>query len=486
MRRRGSPSNRVRALVNFMISLYGEEELADLSRHVAEEARSLDAGCCSEHYLFIESLLQSANRELRRKILDNILPDFIEAPGSPVAFRDLFLQTDAHSRTYPASPMVREVHEEQEPSPTPEQVEAFRMVESAMELFESGDRAGAGDLFDAALSLDRKCFPAYLGIIISWVNLPERVNQLERHVQEATRLFPKKSVFWWVLGRIFHVNLLRFGDAEYAYRKAIETGLPHAWAWTDLGRLLHEEFGRYDEAEYACRKAMEMDPGDTDAWIQLGRLLHRVLGRHDESEHAYRKAIEVDSTNHRAWGLLAELLLTLGRFHEVRDMVEVFLANHPTDAGVRNALAWSVYESRIATYLDRAETWARDAAVNAPEDAAVQHTYACVLCANGKAHDAMVPSEKYFSDAERVEKSADDAIELGVALAAADLAKEALTLIQRSPSAKFLEPLIVGLRVALGEDVKAAAEILEVGKDVAERIQQRIEAKHAAQECEVH
>ena len=42
-----------------------------------------------------------------------------------------------------------------------------------------------------------------------------------------------------------------------------------------------------------------------------------------------------------------------------------------------------------------------------------------------------------------------------------------------SRSAEILEPLVVGLRMYVGEDVKAAAEIMEVGKDVVKRIEQR-------------
>ena len=84
--------------------------------------------------------------------------------------------------------------------------------------------------------------------------------------------------------------------------------------------------------------------------------------------------------------------------------------------------------------------------------------------------EALEAAEKYVEDAAFVEKTIDDAIELFVALAAAGFAKEALTLLKESPAAKSLEPLVAGLKLFLGEDVKSAVEIFEVAKDVVGKI----------------
>ena len=90
-----------------------------------------------------------------------------------------------------------------------------------------------------------------------------------------------------------------------------------------------------------------------------------------------------------------------------------------------------------------------------------------------KGDEALAPAEKYFNDAALVSKAIDDAIELGIQLAVAGVAREAVNMLQESPSAACLEPLIVGLKVFLGEEVKAATEIREVGNDVAKRINER-------------
>ena len=46
-------------------------------------------------------------------------------------------------------------------------------------------------------------------------------------------------------------------------------------------------------------------------------------------------------------------------------------------------------------------------------------------------------------------------------------------MLENSPGAHVIEPLLVGLRLFAGEDVKAAVEIMEVAKDVVERIKER-------------
>jgi hypothetical protein len=79
---------------------------------------------------------------------------------------------------------------------------------------------------------------------------------------------------------------------------------------------------------------------------------------------------------------------------------------------------------------------------------------------------------------EAVEKTIKYAVELFRNLAAAGHGPAALKILTESPSAQLLEPLIVGLRLSLGEDVLVATEILEVGKDVAEQIEERRKQLH--------
>ena len=78
-----------------------------------------------------------------------------------------------------------------------------------------------------------------------------------------------------------------------------------------------------------------------------------------------------------------------------------------------------------------------------------------------------------------VKEALDASIELLIELAASGYEKEVLEIVRDSASAEILEPLVVGLRLFVGEDVKVAAEIMEVGKDVVKRIEQQREELEA-------
>lgn len=95
------------------------------------------------------------------------------------------------------------------------------------------------------------------------------------------------------------------------------------------------------------------------------------------------------------------------------------------------------------------------------------------LSALGKGSEALDFAKTYIQNEAEVKRSIDNAIELFVALAASGHAKEALSILVNSPAKKHLEPLVVGLKLYVGEDVNAAAEILEVAKDVVEKIKER-------------
>jgi hypothetical protein len=82
-------------------------------------------------------------------------------------------------------------------------------------------------------------------------------------------------------------------------------------------------------------------------------------------------------------------------------------------------------------------------------------------------------AKQIINDTEWVKKDLDDFRSLWMELAACGYGREALKIVEDSSSAALLEPLVVGLKIHLGEEVKVATEIEEVGKDVAKRIEAR-------------
>jgi hypothetical protein len=139
---------------------------------------------------------------------------------------------------------------------------------------------------------------------------------------------------------------------------------------------------------------------------------------------------------------------------------------------MRNELAMTFFKYGPIDLLTKAKTWSEESIAIEPNNANYKHTIASILCAFGKSDKALEFAHQYLEDIETVEKSIDDAINLFSEFAARGFAKKALEVLQQTDSAKILEPLVVGLRLYLGEDVKAAAEIMEVAKDVVKRIEE--------------
>ncbi|MCX5770485.1 MAG: hypothetical protein NTZ09_09475, partial [Candidatus Hydrogenedentes bacterium] len=401
MRRRGSPSSRVRAVVNFMINFYGEEELVGIARGIAEEALNANALPHENHYVALEHIVCSSSPYLREKILREIPRSLLESPEAPPSLRALAAESSgrqaAQFKSHTAGERITRPPEEEKV-------------------------AGAGG------------------------------------------------------------GIGRGADAVKTFEGPVELPPEDAWEWVILGVFLQNELKRYAEAEEAYRKAVDLEPGIASVWLLLGQLLHRDLKRFTESEEAYRKvielkpenAIELDWSQVRAREELTALLIEQDeRRNEGVRLAEQCVEDHPQDVRLLNGLARSFYWARSKVDLGRAEVWARGAVRLSPDNGSYQHTHACILCSMNKGEEALAPAEKYFGDAALVSKNIDEAIELGVQLAVAGVAWEAVKMIEESPSAEYLEPLIVGLRVYLGEEVKAAAEILEVGKDVAKRISER-------------
>ncbi len=577
MRRRGSPAARVKAVVHFMVSLYGPGELVGLARGIAEEASRLPPDLRQDHYSAFEAMLQDPGvRPLRDRLLAAAPCGFLEAPDAPPSLKHLAREATATS--LPAAEPAAEdggfealLQQAFKLAKDPDRVaEAEELCRRAIDLRPDSPRAhvllgllceklgcyaDAEEAYRKAIDLDPKYAWAWARLGALLHERLERYHEAEKAYRKAIELNPKYGGAWAHLGVLLHDRLERYEEAEKAYRKAIDLEPKYAWAWAHLGALLHERLERYDEAEKAYRKAIELDPKFAGAWAHLGALLHEHLERYDEAEKAYRKAIELDPKYAGAWAHLGQLLhqrlerygeaekayrkavdlepkvawgwASLGellherleRYDEAEKacrkaieldpkyagawgrliavlasqgttpgeclkLIEGGLAESSDRAAALNNGAYGLLRRPRADLLACAESWARRSVGLAPDNAHYQHTLSSVLSVVGKCDEALGAARRYLGDAECVNRTTEDAVDLFANLAAAGSGREALRVLVESPSAEVLEPLIVGLRLFLGEDVKVAAEILEVGKDVAKRIEQRREGLRAERDEE--
>lgn len=147
------------------------------------------------------------------------------------------------------------------------------------------------------------------------------------------------------------------------------------------------------------------------------------------------------------------------------------IKDNPVSSDAINGLSWTLYKCEDYVSLQKAHEWIIKAIALEPEDLLSQHTYACVLAALNKGNEAISAAQMYLKDSALVLEQMDETIELFAGLTAANCGKQALDMLVKSPIAEKVEPLIVGIRLYLGEDVQVATEILEVAKDVKLRIE---------------
>jgi tetratricopeptide (TPR) repeat protein len=311
----------------------------------------------------------------------------------------------------------------------------------------------------------------------AWFNLGISLKNLKRY-DEAENAFRKviekqlDYVSAWINLGILLDNQKRFNEAEHTYRKAIEIQPNHVDAWINLGVSLKNQ-KRYDEAENAYRKSLEIQPDHIYVWNLLGVLLANQK-HYDEAEKAYRKVIEIQPDYIYAWNNLGLLLGDQKIYDEAENAYRKAIDIDPEDLRVWNNLACLFLETKR---YEEAEMFARKSVEISPDNSAYQHTLASILVAIGMIDEAFELTKSLINDAEFIDGFTNDVNELIIALAAKGGATQSIEILQESSCAEKLEPLIVGLRLYMGEDerdIRTPLEVLEIGKDVKKRIEDRL------------
>ena len=164
--------------------------------------------------------------------------------------------------------------------------------------------------------------------------------------------------------------------------------------------------------------------------------------------------------------------------HRVRALVRFMISFYQPQTSVVAAHQISDEAPRLTPTrrqdrgLGRSDT--RQAAIGpSPEGPQLLLSLAFAQCAQGRLQDSLSTAEKWLKNGEIVARAIDRAIEILVELAARGEGSTVLEILSESPSQQYLEPLVAGIRVFLGEKVRVAVEIQETGFDVARRIAQR-------------
>jgi tetratricopeptide (TPR) repeat protein len=437
MRRRGAPSNRIWAVVNFMIHFYESDHLIGITAAIAAETCKPECAQREDHYMAYGLLLQKIpSEELKEKILAATPRQFFDLPDIPPHLRE--------SLACPKpAPDLWKVGEDQEKAHAihPSQVspELARLIALGDEL--RGNR--------------------------------EKIREAEQAFRDAIRIDRNNAKAWASLANFLHEETDRFEAAEASYRKAIELEPDVAWGWAHLGQLLHEKLDRFEEAESAYRKATELEPDIAWGWTQLGILLHEKLERYEEAQKAYLTSLERDDKDYFVWESLLKLqMIKLGDTNAaVNTMARYLQSAHRSPDSLIN-VACTIMEQWEDLY-PQADAWMKEAIEKAPE---VWPSYLALAFLQGSMGDwesALHNVSQYLRHTEVLPNAIGPLTDFFIKAAAAGYASEILLALKNSTWASHLEPLIAGLKIFLGEKPTIAQEILEVGQDVAKRIEAR-------------
>ena len=481
MRSRSASFERVRAAVNFITQMYEPRKIRDISLQIAKEACALDSSRCLEHYLAYESLVSTKSIvKFKEDILASTPEEFFKSPSIPES--------------------LKKIYEELKKKKAETPVDVEKMLHEFIQ-FQPDSSEG---WFQLGLFLHHQ---------------EHQYKEAEKAYRKALELQPDSGEAWLQLGDLLYYKFLKFKESEEAFNNAHkiyqalaeknpDTYLPHLASTQNYLGNIYSETGRFSDAEKAYNIALTIKKAlaekNPDAHLpdlamtqnNLGALYYKT-GRLDDAEKAFTSALTIKKAlvekNPDAY--LPGLAMTqnnLGIFYTntVRfDDAEKAYNNAltirktledknpdaylPDLAITHNNLGFLYFKTGR---LREAEEWARKAVLSNPGNASCQHTLAIILCYAGNLDESLEHSEVYLKDVFVVRNTIDDAIDLFSNLAARGYGKQAIKILQDSPSAKNLEPLIVGLRLYSGEseiDVKAPVEILEVGKDIVKRIQEK-------------
>jgi tetratricopeptide (TPR) repeat protein len=434
MRRRGQASARVRAAVRFMVRYYEGDRLVPAVHALVREACGLTPDRRTDHYLAYVEVLERTAPDVRARIVAETRGDLYALPDLPEGLR---ARLDAEANPYDAMPL-----------------EALLTVDPAA-LDEDAARSLESALFRRSLTDES----------------PTLLAQLLAAEDRLVALRPDDAVTHNDRG-ITLANLGRFDEALAACDRALELQPDHASAHNNrVATLAH--LGRFDDALAACARALELQPDNPWAHHARGVTLAGI-GRFDEALAAYDRALELQPDDAEAHNNRGFTLGRLGRLDDALAAYERALELQPdsADAHCNRGVTLACldrFDDALAAFNRALELQ--------PDDATAHNSRGNALVDLGRLDDALHelswlvrnPYHKVFPPG---------VTHIAVALAASGRTGEVYRLLNDAVFATEIEPLLVALRMDLGETVDVAQEIEDVARDIVAEI----EAARAAQD----
>jgi tetratricopeptide (TPR) repeat protein len=237
-----------------------------------------------------------------------------------------------------------------------------------------------------------------------------------------------------------------------------------------MGAFLAYFMGKIEEAKNLYQEAIQINSNNIFAWKILGFLLAQQNNRHKEKEVVWRKVIEIDPKDIDGLENLGTVLIETEKLEEAEKTLQMALKLKRNSANIYYNLGY-IYLSK--KQIGESEQYLKKAIKYDSEHIqALCQLLVILLNIDSRREEGLKIWTDFVKNPEIAQKKVNLAMGLFIAMAGIGFEREALQILTESEWAEALEPVVVALRLMQGEDVKAAAEIMEVAKDVVKRIEE--------------
>ena len=188
---------------------------------------------------------------------------------------------------------------------------------TGMAYLETGEHENAERWFRAALAINPKHAPSYVGsghVHLKMGNLKEAEKAFRQALRKRKNYAPALNG----LGLVFRDTDKMLDWAIKYFRSAYQADRGYIEAYINLARA-YRELGDTKELD-TYEKLVKVDPHHSDAWFQIGRIYtYGEAGRYRnarKAEAAYRRQLEVNSRHFGARTYLGQIMKQSGRTDE--------------------------------------------------------------------------------------------------------------------------------------------------------------------------
>jgi tetratricopeptide (TPR) repeat protein len=403
MRRHGHPSDRVKAVVRFMVQFYEDQGLIDTITNLAKEACALGPHFRQDHYLAYEEIIRCGlGHDLASRILASTPPQFFSNEDTPAPVKELARMLLSHSREVPTFT---------EANSRKDKNSAEYWIRRGVALQKRGNTNSAEKAFRRAVELapDDSRPWVHLGAALS--ENPSRAKEAEAVLRKAVELDTDSPSAWAELANLLH-DLEKYEESAGASRRVadLSEGGARANALGILGHTLALHLRRHAEAEAVLAEAIALEPKDGYNHAILGKN-YLLQSKTDEAKKCFLRALKLEFKRSGFLSSLTDELHRLGLFAAAEEAARRAISMDPKTAYNWRQLA------ELTFYHTHKETETEDAIRKAielqPDDASAYRQLAVVLRWNGRLEEA----EKAIGRSiEREPESAASLTELGIVM----------------------------------------------------------------------